>query len=333
MNPLKTAKLFAYKMRHANYGRVVERARAAGETSHRTTAGILCDVLWCSMRYGAAFTDYFMFEFYQKPAAERREFITMSQNNRLIAAMNCREDRHVLDRKTDLVRTYRDFMHREILILADASREQVLEFIARHPAFFAKKNFTFSAKGVERFEVSEVLTAEAAYDRLKNEGFDLIEQPVVQHPELARMYPGSVNTLRVVTAVKDGVCEIVFAALKTGNGAAVDNMNAGGLSAAIDVRTGRVYTDAIVKNGGHFAAHPATDVPYKGFQIPMWEQVRELVAQVCRVTPGLRFVGWDVAVTPDGPILIEGNYIPGYDLLQLPDMTGRMWIVRKYANK
>lgn len=333
MNPLKTVKLFAYKMRHANYGRTINRAREAGRASGRTTGGILADILWCSMRYGAAFTDYFMFEFYRRPASERREFITMSANNKLIAAMNRTEDRHVLDRKTDLVEVYRDFMHREILVLDHADEDEVLAFLNRHPVFFAKKNFTFSAKGVERFALSDTMDAKAAYQMLLREKFDLIEEPIAQHPEMARLHPGSVNTIRVVTAMKDDAMEIVFAALKTGNGGAVDNMNAGGLSAAVDVRTGEVYTDAIVKNGGSFVAHPVTGVRYQGFQIPMWDEVRMMLEQVCRVTPGLRFVGWDVAITKNGPILIEGNYIPGYDLLQLPDMTGRMWIVRKYAEK
>lgn len=333
MNPLKTIKLFAFKMRHANYGKVFDRAKTAAKESGRTTVGILADVLWCSARYGAAFTDYFMFEFYNKKADERGQFITMSVNNKLIAAMNDPQDRHVLDRKTDLVEVYREYLSREVLVLAKVDRAEVISFLERHPVFFAKKNFTFSAKGVERFDYADFESLNDVYEMLIDEKFDLIEQPIVQHPEMARLHPNSVNTVRVVTAVKDGVMEIVYAALKTGNGGAVDNMNAGGLSAAVDVKTGEVYTDAIIKNGGSYKAHPSTGVVYKGFKIPMWDDVYTLLSKVCKVTPGLRFVGWDVAITPDGPILIEGNYIPGYDLLQLPDMTGRMWIYDKYVKE
>lgn len=331
MNPIKTAKLFAFKMRKADYRHVVRRAKEAGEASGRATVSILADVLWCSICYGAAFTDYFMFEFYKKPANERKKFITMSSNNKLISCMNNANDRHVLDRKTDLVEAYREFMHREILVLSITPRSDVLTFLQKHPTFFAKKNFMFSAKGVERFSIGNDDKLEEVYDKLISKGFDLIEEPIIQHPGMARLYPGSVNTLRVVTALKDDQMEIVFAAMKTGNGGVVDNMNAGGLSAAVNVQTGEVYTDAIIKGGGRLEKHPLTGIPFKGFQVPKWEEVKELLERVVRVTPGLGFVGWDVAITEDGPILIEGNYIPGYDLLQLPDMTGRMWIIDKYV--
>ncbi|MEG2570441.1 MAG: sugar-transfer associated ATP-grasp domain-containing protein, partial [Clostridia bacterium] len=239
--------------------------------------------------------------------------------------------RHVLDRKTELVVKYRPFMHREITVIEGTPRADVIAFFRRNPVFFAKKNFTFSAKGVERFDITGQCDLEHVYDEIVLAGFDLVEQPIIQHHEMARLYAKSVNTLRVVTVFMDDKMDIVYAALKTGNGSAVDNMNAGGLSAAIDVASGVVYTDAIIKGGGACSAHPISGVVYLGFKIPMWDEVQKLLEQVVRVTPGLRFVGWDVAITEDGPILVEGNYIPGYDLLQLPDMTGKKWIIDKYV--
>ena len=38
--------------------------------------------------------------------------------------------------------------------------------------------------------------------------------------------------------------------------------------------------------------------------------------------PQVGYVGWDVAVTEDGPVLIEGNDDPGYTAYQLPALTG-----------
>jgi len=48
----------------------------------------------------------------------------------------------------------------------------------------------------------------------------------------------------------------------------------------------------------------------------MIDQVKELVVRAALKYPGTRYVGWDVAITPEGPVLIEGNDRPGTDLPQ-----------------
>ena len=46
---------------------------------------------------------------------------------------------------------------------------------------------------------------------------------------------------------------------------------------------------------------------FEGFRIPYWNEVRELVKNVHAKLPDIRSIGWDVAITPNGPVLIEGN--------------------------
>mgnify|MGYP000795309594 FL=1 len=54
-----------------------------------------------------------------------------------------------------------------------------------------------------------------------------------------------------------------------------------------------------------------------GFQIPLFDQALELCRTASRrVEAHLKYIGWDVAITPDGPVLVEGNNLPGYDMCQ-----------------
>lgn len=70
----------------------------------------------------------------------------------------------------------------------------------------------------------------------KEKNFGVIEEVIVQHPDAARIYPPSLNCLRIVTLVKDNVPHLVYAVFKTGNnGNVVDNLESGGLAAKFDM--------------------------------------------------------------------------------------------------
>jgi hypothetical protein len=57
--------------------------------------------------------------------------------------------------------------------------------------------------------------------------------------------------------------------------------------------------------------HPESGVRIADFQLPLMDQVVAFVDQVARVVPQIQYVGWDIVVTPDGPVLVEGNWAAG----------------------
>lgn len=137
----------------------------------------------------------------------------------------------------------------------------------------------------------------------------VLQVPIVQHAAMAALHPGSVNTLRVIT-VRDGREPRPFSRplLRAGfGGSLVDNGNAGGLQAFVDPATGRVTGDAIMLRGGTLARHPDTGVPFDGFAIPHFARAVELAVRLHRDLPGLHSVGWDLAITAGGPVVVEGN--------------------------
>ena len=82
-----------------------------------------------------------------------------------------------------------------------------------------------------------------------------------------------------------------------------------------------------------FIIHPITKEPIKGFKIPYWNDVIKLVKKAGLVVEGVGYVGWDIAITDNGPILIEGNVSPGSLVLQTPyarEHKGMKYVAEKY---
>ena len=156
----------------------------------------------------------------------------------------------------------------------------------------------------------------------KQELRELFSKSPVWHPELDALNPYAINTLRIVTIRNDAGGHILYAYLRIGNGGRpVDNLHSGGMFAPIDLETGRIQYPAYDKERRTYEKHPMTGVEIPGLQIPLWEQAKELCLKASEVVPRMRYVGWDVAITPERPVLVEGNNLPGYDILQMPPHT------------
>ena len=131
-----------------------------------------------------------------------------------------------------------------------------------------------------------------------------------------KLFPTSVNTLRIVTAYKNKKCTVLFRAIRIGNGNnVVDNFNHGGMYSVVNEK-GIIYKPAIDKKGNIFVEHPVTNTKIEGFQIPYFKEAIKMVKDASKVVPQVGLVGWDIAITNKGPVMIEGNQLPGYDIYQ-----------------
>ena len=166
------------------------------------------------------------------------------------------------------------------------------------------------------------------YNYLKNNNL-FIEEYVKQNEDINKLCKESVNTIRIMTFSYNGKSEIVYAAMRIGNGVNnVDNFHQGGMGCKIDLEKGILIGDAIDKDLNHFVVHPKSKVKFDGFKIPYWEEAKKLVLDASEVNNNIHLVGWDVAITDDGPTLIEGNRRPGFDLIQVLSKRGRKDIMR-----
>ena len=144
----------------------------------------------------------------------------------------------------------------------------------------------------------------------------------------------SVNTLRIMTFVNNGKSEILYAVLRVGNGTCeVDNFHKGGMGIEINTRTGKLRGNGIDKDLNEYKKHPVTNIYFDKFQLPFWDETKKLVLNAALVNENIKVVGWDVAITKTGPILVEGNRRPGFDIVQVVSKRGRKDIMYHVENK
>ena len=144
----------------------------------------------------------------------------------------------------------------------------------------------------------------------------LITEFIEMHPEIARMYPHSVNTIRMIVFKMDGVTpEIGNAYLRVGSSKSgfVDNTAAGGMLAEIDPESGRFGNAQWLERGRveTCRVHPDTGVLIEGV-IPDWERAKQQVLAIAESLPQLEYLGFDVAITAQGIKLPEINRFPDY---------------------
>ena len=283
---------------------------------------LLCDIIWCRLRYGAHIGNYREFMFHRLNGFGKNEFLTEARRMRLADCLNPRELRNCLDNKAAFLEVFHEFIHRSWLSSEKASEEQIWDFIRENGSVMAKPLDSTFGRGVFIIHADQVSNPIEYCCGIKEKRL-LLEEVVKQHPMMASLNPCMVNTIRMITILdKDGRPFLFAALLRTGvTEIPVDNTYSGGVAADIDPESGIVTTTAVGNECIRHVRHPYSGTVIPGFQIPHWEQAKTMVLQAALVSPGIRMIGWDVAITNDYPLLIEGNSKP-HEAMQIASQVG-----------
>ena len=147
-------------------------------------------------------------------------------------------------------------------------------------------------------------------EEMTKQGF-ILQEFVKQHPELDRVNPHSVNTIRIVTFLtRDEEVAFLSAILRTSSShSPIDNFSSGGIVVGIDLETGRLKKLGFQSPafGRTSAEHPLTRLSFHNFRIPFWEELKRTAVRAQRIFHHQKSIGWDFGISGDGPLLIEGN--------------------------
>lgn len=276
--------------------------------------------------YGATINEEFAYRFFEKSHTEKVEYLVAGLRSKYVDYLNGGRNFDTIYQLEDKFRLYQrlaPYYKREVIqITGEDDYPMFEEFIHRHPSFVAKPSNNSCGIGVHRVDLSDYQSVEDVFHSLLREGENLskkhptrgvemvLEELIDQDETMAELHPQSVNALRITTVrAADGNIVMYRPRIKIGmNGGFLASAAENGVIAEIDPESGNLRTDGFNENGGFFVVHPNSGIKIKGFQIPKWDELLDLVDHLNKEMHEYGYIGWDLVLSKSGWCVMEGNY-------------------------
>jgi hypothetical protein len=319
-----------------------KNGRIVAERSNRSVPRQMLDQLRLYAAAGVLPPWYYIFELHRRPLkSHARGFIYRWESKAGVMRLLKEGGRQPLSAVNDKAEFFEHCQAHQVAaapVLA-VIREGTIEQHA-HPAeldtdLFVKPVCGRGGKGAERWDRTgadryqnsqgEELGREELFARLQRRSLKtplLVQTRLRNHPALAPLNNDALSTVRVLTCLNEaGEPEVVGAALRMaiGGNHVVDNLHAGGIAAAVDIESGRLGSASNLGADcglGWIERHPDSKAPVTGVALPMWDEVQSLAIRAHKAFADRVLVGWDIAITPDGPVVVEANGAPDLDIMQ-----------------
>jgi len=271
--------------------------------------------------YGTGYTDYFRGNYINLTRKEKLTFVTSKSFYKIIRKLNNKEDANFLSNKIKFNNMFKEFIKRDYIDIREVGIEGFKKFIANKSVIFAKIEDGYGGHGVSKILIDDNFEPLKVYSELINNHQFLVEEAIIQCEELNEINPNVVNSYRVVTLYKDGEAFVVGNALRVNQ----DDSNVIGCTNDLYFSLnmdGLIDSNVVDDYGNIYDKHPLTGKIFKDVKIPFIKEAFEMCKKAALKLPRVRYIGWDVAITPTGPAIIEGNEYPGYGIIQFYKLKG-----------
>lgn len=212
------------------------------------------------------------------------------------------------------------------------------ELLTSSGRYLLKPILGLSGKGIIPVEIidhklfsqgKEMSVAELR-EAVKGERYLIQAYVTNQHPGMNALFDKSLNTIRVtMVRTETGIDILGVMCLMGASDSAYSNWHYGGICVKVD-EEGRLGKYGYSMSKKRITQHPDTGLVFENYTLPCFRETLALCEQAMNAYYGMKTIGWDVAVTEDGPILLEGN--PGWGLIAHQMVEHRGWAdkYRKY---
>lgn len=264
--------------------------------------------------YGIRPHEYFMFKFEDKSAKERKPYLSDKTKDEILMRYygnNWRERLDLTKDKFGLYQRLKSFYQRDVIMISDqCDFEKFHNFCISHDSFIVKPLKGGGGKGIKVVHLQNKDQLKREFDLLISDGSHVIEELIQQDDRLSEFCNSSVNSMRVPSFRHGDSVKLGWSFLRFGrNGSVIDNATSGGVFALVDLDSGVLISDAYDKSGHVYEYHPDSKKKFKGYKIPDWNQLLEVVRNAhLSLSEDDVYIGFDVALSKNGWVIIEGNW-------------------------
>lgn len=273
--------------------------------------------------YGNTISEEFYMGLKDKNHEEKLAYVPFRWRMKFVDFINDRKDEHYFRNKYEAYQMLKPYYLRDVIqVQSDDDYQTFLDFIAEHPVFVVKPTSLSYGVGVYKVDSRETEDKHELFNKILASGRDItknykwsktdtvvLEEIIDQVEELAAIHPYSVNGIRISTLRVGDKVNIVYPWFKIGaNKAFVTSAALGTFDAGIDPISGVVNTDGFKEDGSFETMHPMTGFQFKGYKIPKWDDLLDMITKIALSIPNVAYIGWDVVLTPKGWCIMEGNY-------------------------
>lgn len=285
------------------------------ENNNKSKLYIKFDLFMNFLKRGVGYTDYFRGNYINLTKKEKDTFVTAKSFYRVIKTLNDEDYIGVFENKLLFNKYFKEYIKRDFINLRTCTKEEYEEFINNHTIVFAKNPLGEGGHGISRLDINLIENKEELYNRLIENKQYLLEEEIIQSDELNEINPNCVNSYRIITLVNNNKSYVIANALRVNQ----DKNNVIGCTNDLyfSFSEDGIIDSNVIDDYGHiYTKHPLTGKDFNEVKIKDVKTAFEMCKKAALEIPEVKYVGWDVAFTNKGPVIVEGNEYPGYGILQ-----------------
>ena len=274
------------------------------------------DILKNFITRGCGYTDYFRGDYINLTNKEKDTFVTAKKFYKILHYLNNEKYIVLLNDKLVFNKLFNEYIKRDYINLRESSFEDFEKFLKGKNIVFAKDPVGEGGHGISKIKVKEQNNIKKLYNELLKNKQLLVEEEIIQSKDLNEINPNVVNSFRIITIMdKEGKVHLVNNALRINQ----DETDVIGCTNDLYFslnENGKIDSNVIDDYGNVYQNHPLTNKKFSDVKIKGVKEAFEMCLEAHRKIPQIRYIGWDIAFTEKGPVMVEGNEYPGYGLVQ-----------------